>query len=79
MRVRSVVFVVVVIVLLFLTFVPVIRFDTNVSPQCAINRLPCPLAIDTPITGHAVYWSITAYYFGFGAFLVAFTDYGFIS
>ena len=78
MRLRTVGLAVAVGVLLFVFLVPVIRFDTNVSPQCAMNRLPCPLKVDTSIAGHPVYWSITAYYFGLGAFLVAFTDYGLI-
>jgi hypothetical protein len=66
-------------VIAFAFLVPVIRYDTNVSPQCAMNRGPCLLKIDTPITGHAVYWSLTAYYVGVGAYSLSFTDYGFIS
>jgi hypothetical protein len=64
----------------FVLFVPVIRLDTDVRPQCAMARpTPCPLAVTTPIDGHAVYWSIAAYYLGVGAYLVAFTSYGFVS
>jgi hypothetical protein len=59
-------------------FVPFVRLDTNVLPGCARDRVPCPLAIQTPITGHAVYWSITAYYLGWGTYLVASTGYGFV-
>ena len=62
-----------------LVFVPIMRLDTNVRPECVQSRLPCPLTIQTPITGHAVYWSITAYYLGWGSYLVAFTDYGVVS
>ena len=59
-------------------FVPVVRLDTNVLPVCVRDRTPCLLAIQTPITGHAVYWSLTAYYQGWGTYLVAFTALGFI-
>ena len=59
-------------------FVPVVRLDTNVLPVCVRDRTPCLLAIQTPITGHAVYWSLTAYYLGWATYLVAFTALGFI-
>jgi len=61
-----------------LIFVPVVRLDSDVLPGCVRDGAPCPLAIQTPITGHAVYWSITAYYLGWGAYLVAYTAYGFV-
>jgi len=70
--------VVVVAFVVFAFFVPVVRFDTDASPRCAADRLPCPLAVNTPITGHAVYWSISAYYAGVGTYLVAHTGYGFV-
>lgn len=64
--------------MLFVFLVPVVRLDTNVSPECVRDRMPCPLAIAAPITGHAVYWSVTAYFFGFGTYLVSFTVFGLI-
>ncbi len=69
-------FVLVIIVLLVPVFVPLIRFDTNVSPPCARARLPCPLGTMTPI-GSLVFWSLTAYYWGVGGF-VSPGGYGFI-
>ncbi len=71
----------VVVLLAFLAvaiFVPVVGLDTNVLPGCVRDRIPRPLAIQTPITGHAVYWSLTAYYLGWGTYLVAFTALSFI-
>ena len=68
----------VLLAIVLLVFVPILRLDTNVRPECVASRAPCPLAIQTPITGHAVYWSITAYYLGLGAYLVAFTYYGIV-
>jgi hypothetical protein len=64
-------------VVAFLFLVPVIQFDTNTSPICARELLPCPLLIRTPITGHSVYWSITAYYIGFGTYFVTPLGFGF--
>ncbi len=59
-------------------FVPFVRLDSNVLPGCVRDRAPCPLAIQTPIAGHAVYWSVTAYYLGWGTYLVAYTAYGLV-
>jgi hypothetical protein len=67
----------IVAVVAFLFLVPVIRFDTDTSPVCARGMLPCPLLIRTPITGHSVYWSITAYYLGIGTYLVTPSGFGF--
>src|SRR5256712_13145512 len=66
----------IVIVLLSPVLLPVVRFDTNVSPPCARERIPCPLGPDPP-NGSPVFWSITAYYFGAGTYL-ALNGYGFI-
>jgi len=66
------------VTLVFAFFVPVIRFDTNVSPVCARERLPCPLLIRAQISDSGVYWSVTAYYTGTGTYLLPFTDYGFV-
>jgi hypothetical protein len=66
------------IALVFAFFVPVIRFDTNTTPTCARERIPCPLMIRTPITNSGVYWSVTAYYIGIGTYLLPFTNYGFV-
>jgi len=67
----------IVAVVAFLFLVPVIRFDTNSSPVCARGMLPCPLMIRPPITGHSVYWSLTAYYLGLGTYLVTPSGFGF--
>ncbi|OLE90664.1 MAG: hypothetical protein AUF79_09355 [Crenarchaeota archaeon 13_1_20CM_2_51_8] len=64
------------IVLLSPVLLPVVRFDTNVSPPCARERIPCPLGPDPP-NGSPVFWSITAYYFGAGTYLAP-NGYGFI-
>jgi len=69
-----------VVALLFIFLVPVIRFDTNVSPMCARMEYPgCHLYIQTTLTGQGVYWSVTAYYFGVGAYFVPPSDFGLIS
>jgi hypothetical protein len=60
----------------FMFLVPIIRFDTNVPPVCAREAIGCPLMIQTPITGHDVYWSITAYYIDIGTFLVTPSEIG---
>jgi len=79
MRRRNVAIILVIVaVVAFIFLVPVIRFDTDASPVCARGLLPCPLMIRTPITGHSVYWSITAYYFGFGTYLVTPSEFGFV-
>src|SRR2546427_3719587 len=58
----------VLIVLLSPVLLPVVRFDTNVAPPCARQRIPCPIGPDPP-NGSPVFWSITAYYFGAGTYL----------
>ncbi len=65
-----------IIVLLVPIFVPLIPFDTNVSPPCARAGLPCPIGMMTPI-GSPVFWSLTAYYWGVSGF-VSPGGYGFI-
>ncbi len=66
----------VVIALLSPVLLPVVRFDTNVAPPCARQRIPCPIGPDPP-NGSPVFWSITAYYFGAGTYLAP-NGYGFI-
>ncbi len=60
--------VLVAIVLLSPVLLPVVRFDTNVAPPCARERIPCPIGPDPP-NGSPVFWSITAYSFGAGTYL----------
>ncbi|TMI08439.1 hypothetical protein E6H34_04135 [Candidatus Bathyarchaeota archaeon] len=64
------------IVLLSPVLLPVVRFDTNVAPPCARERIPCPLGPDPP-NGSPVFWSLTAYYFGAGTYFAP-NGYGFI-
>jgi hypothetical protein len=64
------------IVLLSPVLLPVVRFDTNVAPPCARERIPCPLGPDPP-NGSPVFWSLTAYYFGAGTYFTP-NRYGFI-
>jgi hypothetical protein len=66
----------VLIVLLSPVLLPVVRFDTNVAPPCARQRIPCPIGPDPP-NGSPVFWSITAYYFGAGIYLSP-NGYGFM-
>lgn len=65
-----------VVIVLFTFFVPVIRFDTNVSPLCVREKIPCPLLIHAPLAS-AVYWSITAYYIGIGTYYAVGVGFGF--
>ena len=62
-------------VVLFAFFVPVIRYDSNVSPACSRQRIPCPLVVHDQYSS-GVYWSVTAYGIGLGTFLVPFSEYG---
>lgn len=66
----------IVFIILFVFFVPVIKFDTNVLPRCVWAKSTCPLAITVPITNHHVYWSISAYLGGPGSYLVPWMSYG---
>src|SRR2546422_792176 len=68
--------VLVAIVLLSPVLVPLVRFDTNVAPPCARERIPCPLGPDPP-NGSPVLWSFTAYYLGAGTYFAP-NGYGFI-
>src|SRR6266566_2551844 len=76
MRLRRIAFVFAVVLLLAPVSIPAIRFDTNVSPPCARAGGPCPLPADSPM-GIPVFWSLTAYYFGVGAYITP-NGYGFI-
>ncbi|TMI40866.1 hypothetical protein E6H21_05120 [Candidatus Bathyarchaeota archaeon] len=46
------------------------------SPPCARAGGPCPLPADSGL-GTPVFWSLTAYYFGVGAYITP-NGYGFI-
>jgi hypothetical protein len=78
-RTRLAVAILMAALVMFSLFVPVLRLDTDARPQCALSRrgpMACPFVIDTDITGHAVYWSISSYYLGVGAYFVTPSSYG---
>jgi hypothetical protein len=66
-----------VVILPFVLLVPVIQFNTNVSPACARQTPPhpCLLVIGVPLHS-PVYWSISAYFLGIGAYYVEGIGYG---
>jgi hypothetical protein len=67
------------IIMLFLIFIPFIRIDSNQSPYCTLHYHPeCPIETFAPVPVSPIYYSVIAYYLGFGAYYGAHYGYGFL-
>jgi hypothetical protein len=65
--------------MLFLILIPFIRINSARSPYCTLHLSECPIIESfAPLPASPIYYSVIAYYLGFGAYYGVHYGYGFL-